>query len=297
MSKIITIKNLTIQTHKKNQPPTELIHGIDLTITKGKITGVVGESGSGKSLTMKAIMSILPESLDAHMASFRFNEEPVDFHKRLPASMIFQDPMTALNPLRTIGYHLVEVIQRFQHMSKRQALKLAEAELEKVGITYPAKRLKQYPHELSGGMRQRVMIAMALLAKPELLIADEPTTALDVTIQAQILTLIKQIQKEESLSMVLVSHDFGIIASMCDEIKVMYQGKIVEEGLTEEVFANPQHLYTKELLKAIPTGDKSDKLYAINHQALQAFMQHEHTFKKVSPTHRYLALTKEVAYD
>ncbi|MGX7030560.1 ABC transporter ATP-binding protein [Vagococcus zengguangii] len=297
MTNIVSIKQLTVSTNKKNQAPTELIHAIDLRFTKGKITGVVGESGSGKSLTMKAIMNILPESLVADMASFRFNDEPVDFHKRLPASMIFQDPMTALNPLRTIGYHLVEVIQRFQKVPKKQALKLAEAELEKVGITYPAKRLKQYPHELSGGMRQRVMIAMALLAKPELLIADEPTTALDVTIQAQILALIKDIQAQENLSMILVSHDFGIIAGMCEEIKVMYQGEIVEEGLTTEVFNNPQHLYTKELLKAIPNGNKSDKLYAIDHQALQQRMNQPHHFESISATHRYLALNPEVAYD
>lgn len=297
MTDIITIKQLTIKTHKKNQAEKELVHGIDLRFTKGKITGIVGESGSGKSLTMKAIMNILPESLAADMASFRFNDHPVDFHKRLPASMIFQDPMTALNPLRTIGYHLVEVIQRFQKVSKKQALKLAAIELEKVGITYPAKRLKQYPHELSGGMRQRVMIAMALLAKPELLIADEPTTALDVTIQAQILTLIKEIQAQENVSMILVSHDFGIIAGMCDEIKVMYQGEIVEEGLTTEVFKNPQHFYTKELLKAIPNGNKTDKLYAIDHQALQQMMKQPHHFAAVSPTHRYLALNPEVAHD
>ena len=296
MTNIVTIKQLTIRTHKKNEGSTELIHGIDLRFTKGKITGVVGESGSGKSLTMKAIMNILPENLIADMASFRFNDEPVDFHDRLPASMIFQDPMTALNPLRKVGYHLVEVIQRFQKVSKKQALKLAEIELEKVGITYPAKRLKQYPHELSGGMRQRVMIAMALLAKPELLIADEPTTALDVTIQAQILTLIKEIQAQENLSMILVSHDFGIIAGMCDEIKVMYQGEIVEEGLTTEVFKNPQHFYTKELLNAIPNGNKTDKLYAIDHQSLQEMMKQPHHFASISSTHRYLALNPEVAH-
>lgn len=290
MTTIIEIKNLSITLNRKNEASVSLIHGIDLAFTKGKITGVVGESGSGKSLSMKAIMGLLPENLTQTSEHFTFDGEdvPQNNRKSLSAAMIFQDPMTALNPLRTIEFHLIEVIRRFQKVSKKEARQLALTELVKVGLTQPEKRLKQYPHELSGGMRQRVMIAMALLAKPDLLIADEPTTALDVTIQAQILALIKTIQQTEQLSIILVTHDFGIVAGMCEEIKVMYNGYIVEEGTTEEVFYQPKHLYTQELLKAIPKGEQTTRLYAVDHESLASLALNEATFSHVSKTHRYL---------
>ena len=203
--------------------------------------------------------------------------------RTLPIAMIFQDPMTSLNPLRTIGYHLIEVIRRSQNVSKKAAQEIAVKELEKVGIPFPAQRMKQYPHELSGGMRQRVMIAMALLAQPKLLIADEPTTALDVTIQAQILALIKNLQRENQLSVVLVTHDFGVVAGMCDFIKVMYQGRVVEEGTTEEIFYQPAHPYTKQLLQAAHLGDKHAELKVFDyHETLADELQET----QLSKTHR-----------
>ncbi|MFW7395581.1 ABC transporter ATP-binding protein, partial [Vagococcus fluvialis] len=237
---ILEIKQLKVDINKKNQKPQPIIKTIDLTIPKGEIVGIVGESGSGKSMTMKGIMNILPENGSMSYETFYFDGKDQNNTKdKIPAAMIFQDPMTSLNPLRTIGYHLVEVVLRNNKLSKKEAEKLAIQELNKVGITLPEKRMKQYPHELSGGMRQRIMIAMALLAKPKLLIADEPTTALDVTIQAQILDLIRKLQQEEELSVILVTHDFGIVAGMCQSIRVMYDGKIVEEGTIDEVFYEP----------------------------------------------------------
>ena len=254
---LLTVKNLNVFFHRK-QGDQQLLKEIDLVIPKGQVVGIVGESGRGKSMTMKSVMGILPENISDSFDSFVFEGQPVVDRSKLPLAMIFQDPMTSLNPLRTIGYHLIEVIRRHQKMSKKAAQTIAIAELNKVGIPLPEQRMKQYPHELSGGMRQRVMIAMALLAQPKLLIADEPTTALDVTIQAQILALIKQLQRAENLSVVLVTHDFGVVAGMCDFIKVMYQGRVVEEGTTEEIFYQPQHLYTKQLLEAAHLGDKEE---------------------------------------
>ena len=254
---LLTVKNLNVFFHRK-QGDQQLLKEIDLVIPKGQVVGIVGESGSGKSMTMKSVMGILPENISDSFDSFVFEGQPVVDRSKLPLAMIFQDPMTSLNPLRTIGYHLIEVIRRHQKMSKKAAQTIAIAELNKVGIPLPEQRMKQYPHELSGGMRQRVMIAMALLAQPKLLIADEPTTALDVTIQAQILALIKQLQRAENLSVVLVTHDFGVVAGMCDFIQVMYQGRVVEEGTTEEIFYQPQHLYTKQLLEAAHLGDKEE---------------------------------------
>ena len=281
---ILKLTNLTVDYEKKHDSKKTLIRHIDLDIPKGKIVGIVGESGSGKSISMKAAMNLLPDYLKVQADTFEFAGAAIKFGKQqLPISMIFQDPMTALNPLRTIGYHLLEVIGRFQKIKGTQAKALAIAELEKVGILYPEKRLKQYPHELSGGMRQRVLIAMALLAKPQLLIADEPTTALDVTIQAQILYLIRKLQSETNLSVVLVTHDFGVVAGMSEFIKVMYQGKIVEEGTTEEIFYDPRHEYTKKLLKASTISRKGESLYSLQSENLQIsddLVKHE-----ISETH------------
>ena len=257
---IVSLKNLRVDIPKKKSTPVPILRGIDLEIPKGKIIGIVGESGSGKSMTMKSIMDILPETAVMTKETFEFNGKAVTNPRELPIAMIFQDPMTSLNPLRTVGFHLREVIRRQKKMSKKEANQLAIKELAKVGIPLPEKRMKQFPHELSGGMRQRVMIAMALLAQPELLIADEPTTALDVTIQAQILSLIKELQESEGLSVVLVTHDFGVVAGMCDFVKVMYQGLVLEEGTIEDIFYEPQHPYTKQLLEAAHLGDKDAEL-------------------------------------
>ena len=277
---LLTVKNLNVFFHRK-QGDQQLLKEIDLVIPKGQVVGIVGESGSGKSMTMKSVMGILPENISDSFDSFVFEGQPVVDRSKLPLAMIFQDPMTSLNPLRTIGYHLIEVIRRHQKMSKKAAQTIAIAELNKVGIPLPEQRMKQYPHELSGGMRQRVMIAMALLAQPKLLIADEPTTALDVTIQAQILALIKQLQRAENLSVVLVTHDFGVVAGMCDFIKVMYQGRVVEEG-TEEIFYQPQHLYTKQLLEAAHLGDKEETVVFDYQEELPDVLH----VREISETHR-----------
>lgn len=287
---ILEIKQLKVDIHKKNKEKQPIIKDIDLRIPKGEIVGIVGESGSGKSMTMKGLMNILPENGVMTYDYFKFDGvEQKSSSQRIPAAMIFQDPMTSLNPLRTIGYHLVEVVLRNNQLSKKEAEKLAVLELEKVGITLPEKRMKQYPHELSGGMRQRIMIAMALLAKPKLLIADEPTTALDVTIQAQILDLIRKLQQEEELSVILVTHDFGIVAGMCQSIRVMYDGKIVEEGTIDEVFYTPAHSYTRELLKAIPTGDKEQQLYSLNEYQETSLDREAGEMISLTDTHRYLS--------
>ena len=287
---ILEIKQLKVDINKKNQKPQPIIKTIDLTIPKGEIVGIVGESGSGKSMTMKGIMNILPGNGSMSYETFYFDGKDQNNTKdKIPAAMIFQDPMTSLNPLRTIGYHLVEVVLRNNKLSKKEAEKLAIQELNKVGITLPEKRMKQYPHELSGGMRQRIMIAMALLAKPKLLIADEPTTALDVTIQAQILDLIRKLQQEEDLSVILVTHDFGIVAGMCQSIRVMYDGKIVEEGTIDEVFYEPAHSYTKELLKAIPTGEKNQVLYSLSDYKETSQERENAEMVNLSETHRVLS--------
>lgn len=283
---IVQITNLQVSVQDSKQPKA-IIKGIDILLPKGEIVGIVGESGSGKSVTMKSVLSILPDTFVSSWDEFLFDGQELSTTERMPVSMIFQDPMTSLNPLRTVGYHLVEVIQRFHSIGKKEAEQLAVLELEKVGIPDPIQRMKQFPFELSGGMRQRVMIAMALATKPKLLIADEPTTALDVTIQAQILATIRRLQKSEQLSVALVTHDFGVVAGMCDRIIVMYQGKIVEEGLTEELFENPQHPYTIQLLNAARVGEKGDDLSGVDYRVSEGEL------KKVwiTPTH---AVWKEV---
>ncbi len=250
MAELIEIRNLQVTHAPKKAPARELVKGIDLSVGKGRIVGIIGESGSGKSMAMKALMGLLPEAVHAANSSYLFEGQPVRNPAKLPISMIFQDPMTSLDPVRTVGYHLREVIRRKQKTTTAECDRLAVQQLEKVGIPQPEQRLKQYPHELSGGMRQRVMIAMALLTDARVLIADEPTTALDVTVQAQILALIQQLQAENQLTVILVSHDFGVVAGMCDEVHVMLEGRFVESGSTADIFYHPQHPYTKKLLQA-----------------------------------------------
>jgi peptide/nickel transport system ATP-binding protein len=269
---ILKAENL-VTTFRIHRDTVQAVRGVDIQVNEGEIFAVVGESGSGKSVLMKSIMDILPETAHIQADLLQFNG--IDL-KTLSAegrrklrgkdiAMIFQDPMTALNPVKTIGSHLTEVILRHQKVSKKQAKELAIQALQKVGIPSPESRMKQYPHEFSGGMRQRVMIAMALSCSPKLLIADEPTTALDVTIQAQILELLKDLQQKESMSIVLITHDLGVVASVSNRIAVMYGGRIMETGLTDEIFYHPTHPYTRALLRAIPkpvTGEK-ERLEAI----------------------------------
>ncbi|MGT2753556.1 ABC transporter ATP-binding protein [Streptococcus ovis] len=250
MSTSILLENLQITTKKGKEIKT-LVEDVTLKVPKGKVLGLVGESGSGKSLTVKSIMGIQPKEVSVSYDRLEFEEKKVVTGEALPIAMIFQDPMTSLNPLRKIGYHLEEIIKRFtpQLTATERQEKMVDM-LSKVGIPQPEQRLNQYPFEFSGGMRQRILIAMALLAEPRVLIADEPTTALDVTIQAQILALIKELQESLGLTVVIVSHDFGVIAGLCDEVKVMRAGQVVEEGTVEDIFDNPLHPYTQELLQA-----------------------------------------------
>lgn len=284
MTNIVELKNLTVNYKPNKEVDKQLIHGIDINFRKGHITGVVGESGSGKSILMRSIMSIFPNNIFDKNDKFNFDGKEVKKGEKLPISMIFQNPMTSLDPVRTIGFHLIEVIERFQNKSKEEAKKLAIEQLEKVGILNAPLRMEQYPHELSGGMRQRILIAMALLANPKLLVADEPTTALDVTVQAQILSLIKKLQKETELSVALVSHDFGVIAGMCDYVYIMYRGRVVEKGNVEEIFSNAQHPYTKQLLAAARLENTNKELLTVDYKEDDK----HYTWQKLSDTHEYL---------
>lgn len=222
--------------------------------------GIVGESGSGKSVTAYSVMGLTAHPGKLIGGTINFNGHQIDkmSEKEMrkirgnEVSIIFQDPMTSLNPVYTIGNQITEVICLHTGKSKKEAHDRAKELLELVGINEPAKRLKQYPHELSGGMRQRVMIAIALACEPKLLIADEPTTALDVTIQAQILELMQELRKKLGMSIIMITHDLGVVASMCERIAVMYAGHIVEYGTADEIFYEPKHEYTKGLIKSIP---------------------------------------------
>ncbi len=239
------------------------VNGISFSLDKGKVLGIVGESGSGKSVTAYSIMRILVEPGRIKSGEILFDgQDIVKFSKKQMSefrgkrvSIIFQDPMTSLNPTYTIGNQLREAILLHTNRNHEQANARAVEMLKLVGVNEPEKRLKQYPHELSGGMRQRVMIAMALACEPDILIADEPTTALDVTIQAQILELMKDLQKKLGMAIIMITHDLGVIADMCDEIIVMYAGRICERGTVDEIFYNPKHEYTKGLLRSIPKLD------------------------------------------
>ena len=252
----------------------EAIRGIDLHIEEGEILGIVGESGSGKSVTMKSVMGLLPSYAKIESEGIiykdsdlsKLSEKELQKYRGDEMAMIFQDPMTAMNPLRKVGYHLIQVIQRYKNCSKAEAEKIGIEMLKQVGIPTPEARMKQYPHEFSGGMRQRALIAMALSCEPSLLIADEPTTALDVTIQAQILELLKKLHDERNMSIVIISHDMGVMANMCERIAVMYGGIIVEEGTVDEIFYTPKHPYTKALLKSIPHPEhpRGEKLVGID---------------------------------
>ena len=239
------------------------VNGLSFSLDEGKVLGIVGESGSGKSVTAYSILQILASSGKIVSGSILYRgqelvgctKEEIEKIRGNKISIIFQDPMTSLNPVFTIGNQLMEAIMLHTDRNKEQAKERAIEMLRLVGVNEPEKRIKQYPHEFSGGMRQRVMIAMALACEPDILIADEPTTALDVTIQAQILDLIKDLQKQLGMSVILITHDLGVVAEMCDEVIVMYAGGVCERGTADEIFYNPKHEYTKGLMRSIPTVD------------------------------------------
>lgn len=250
----------------------QAVNGVTFNLDPGETLGIVGESGSGKSVTAYSIMQILADTgkivggkiLYKGNDLSSWNEKQMRSFRGKCCSIIFQDPMTSLNPIFTIGNQLKEAIKLHTDKKGKDATNRAIELLELVGINEPAKRLKQYPFELSGGMRQRVMIAMALACEPDILIADEPTTALDVTIQAQILELIQDLQKKLGMAVILVTHDLGVIADLCDNIVVMYGGRICERGTAKEIFYNPKHEYTKGLLRSIPNINRmKEKLIPI----------------------------------
>lgn len=235
-----------------------VLDDVNLTVDTKEIVGIVGESGSGKTMLLRCVMDLLPRSAVRTWDACRLAGVDLTTRhpRRLPASMVFQDPMTSLNPVRRIGFHLLEIIARWQRLRGSAAKTLAIDSLERVGIPEPRRRLRQYPHELSGGMRQRVMIAMALLARPQVLFADEPTTALDVTVQAQILDLLSDLRRD-GLTIVLVTHDLGVVAGLCDRVVVMHGGTVVEQAPVDDLFSSPQHPYTRRLLDAMPEGGPS----------------------------------------
>jgi oligopeptide transport system ATP-binding protein len=273
MEKILEVKDLNVVFHIF-KADVQAVRGVNFELNKGETLAIVGESGSGKSVTSKAIMGLIPnppgEIKEGSSILFEgkelvhCTEKQMEKIRGKEISMIFQDPMTALNPTMKIGKQIMEGLVKHQGMSKQDARNRAIELLKLVGIPKPEKRVDEYPHQFSGGMRQRVVIAIALACNPKILIADEPTTALDVTIQAQILDLMRDLQKKTGTAIVLITHDLGVVANMAQRVAVMYGGKVVETGLIDEIFYNPKHPYTWGLLSSMPKlHAKMDKLLAI----------------------------------
>ncbi|WP_034550776.1 ABC transporter ATP-binding protein [Carnobacterium funditum] len=270
MTNVLEIKNLNI-TFDTYAGKVKAIRGVSFNLKKGETLAIVGESGSGKSVTTRSIMRLLSQNANVEDGSILFNgedlikksEKEMQQIRGKDIAMIFQDPMTSLNPTMTIGKQVSEPIRLHQKLSKQDSFKRALELLNLVGLPEAEKRMKQYPHQFSGGQRQRIVIAIALACNPEILIADEPTTALDVTIQAQILDLMRELQKKISTSIIFITHDLGVVASVADRVAVMYAGKIVEIGTVDEIFYNPQHPYTWGLISSMPTLEVKEALYAI----------------------------------
>lgn len=266
---IITVKDLKTYFYT-NQRCNKAINGVSFQIRKGKTLCVVGESGCGKSVTASSIMQLLPklsriedgeiiyhgDNGDIKVHELKRNGKDMRGLRGKDIAMIFQDPMTALNPVYTIGFQIMENIKCHEKISRKEAYKRALGLLKDMGIPYPEQRIKEYPHQFSGGMRQRAMIAMAMSCKPKVLIADEPTTALDVTIQAQIFELMEKLKKENDTAILLITHDMGVVSELADDVAVMYMGNIIESGTIDEVLRRPAHPYTKALLKSIPVLGK-----------------------------------------
>jgi peptide/nickel transport system ATP-binding protein len=263
-SALLQVRDLQVRFTRRGRAPMRAVDGVSFDVAPGQVVGLVGESGCGKSVTSLAVMGLLPKRGVEVEGSVRFDGRDlltvgIDELRSLRGreiAMVFQDPMSSLNPVVPIGRQVTEVLTRHMGMDRNQAREEAEQLLRKVGIPDPGRRLKEYPHQLSGGMRQRALIAIALACKPRLLIADEPTTALDVTIQAQVLELLKQLVHESGTAMIMITHDLGVIAGMCDEVNVMYAGRVVERAGRRELFARPRHRYTAGLLDSIPRLDE-----------------------------------------
>ena len=270
---ILDVKNLST-TFRTERGPLKAIDGIDFQVYKGEILGIVGESGCGKSVTSQSVMRLYDEKYTASYQGEVFLEgedlmklpyKKMQEIRGKKISMVFQDALSSLNPVFTVGNQICEPLKIHQKLSKKEAEEKAIEMLKLVGIPAPGKRIHQYPHELSGGMRQRVMIAIALACKPQLLIADEPTTALDVTIQAQIMDLIVKLNQQLDMGVMLITHDLGVVAETCTRVIVMYLGQIVEEASVMDIFDNPKHPYTWGLIQSIPRldGDRTKALYTI----------------------------------
>lgn len=262
--KVLEVKDLQVDFLVEKGRLTA-VHDINFSVKKGCTLGIVGESGCGKSVTATSILQLLPKhSSDISSGSIllhgknllEMSEKEIQQVRGNKISMIFQDPMTALNPVQTVGTQIIEMYRAHQKITRKEAFEKGVLMLEKVGIPSPRQRMKEYPHQLSGGMRQRVMIAMALSCNPDVLIADEPTTALDVTIQAQILELMEELQKELHTAIIMITHDMGVIADMADSVMVMYAGETVEYGPVAQIFDAPCHPYTRGLLQSIPRLDE-----------------------------------------
>ncbi len=268
MSELLKVENLKVSFHTY-AGEVQAVRGVSFEVNKGEVLAIVGESGCGKSVTSKSILGLLPKNnsevkkdskiiFDGHDILKYSNRELEAFRGR-EAGIIFQDPMTSLNPTMKVGAQIVESLLKHTDIPKADAVESARQLLRSVGIPNVEERINQYPHQFSGGMRQRVMIAIALACNPKLLIADEPTTALDVTIQAQILDLLKEIQKKSGTSIILITHDLGVVADIAHKVAVMYAGEIVEKGTVEEIYFNPTHPYTVALLNAVPGLDIDNK--------------------------------------
>lgn len=263
MNKILEVRDLHVSFHTY-AGEVKAVRGVNFEVYKGEALAIVGESGCGKSVTAQSIMQLLPmppakykqgSILFEGQDLLKKSEKQMQHIRGNEIGMIFQDPMTSLNPTIKIGRQIAESLMKHKKLSRHEAYNRAIKMLEMVAVAQPDKRVNQYPHEFSGGMRQRAMIALALACEPKLLIADEPTTALDVTIQAQILELLKDLQKRTGTSIILITHDLGVVAEMCDRVIVMYAGKVVETGTIDDIFYSPQHPYTKGLLKSVPRMD------------------------------------------
>lgn len=270
--KLLSVEDLNV-TFSTRRGLVKAVNHLSFSLGKGETLGIVGESGSGKSVSMNAVMGLVRDSNVNISGSVKFNgidlltqsDDRMRAIRGKEIAMVFQDPMTALTPVYTVGWHIVEQIRLHTTMSKEDAKKRAIEILDEVGIPDAKRRVDQYPHEFSGGMRQRAIIAMALALNPSLLIADEPTTALDVTIQAQILDLLKQLQKTHNSSIIIITHDMGVVSEIADEVLVMYAGRMVERATKESLFTKPQHPYTQGLMNSVPRLDRprTDRLEAI----------------------------------
>ncbi|AXI10614.1 ATP-binding cassette domain-containing protein [Oceanobacillus sp. 143] len=272
MERILEVENLHV-TFSTYGGTVKAVRGVNFYLNKGETLAIVGESGCGKSVTSNAIMRLIPDppgKISMGKINFKgkdltkLGEKKMRSIRGVDISMIFQDPMTALNPTLTIGTQLMEGLRDHHQVSAHEAKNKAIEMMNLVGIPNPEERLKQYPHQFSGGMRQRIVIAIALICEPELLIADEPTTALDVTIQAQILELFGKIQEATGISIILITHDLGVVAKIADRIAVMYAGRIIETGTKRDIFYHPEHPYTKGLLQSVPRLDIKGELIPIN---------------------------------